>query len=232
MRTVSFSDRNVRNLLNKNFINTFTNTTGDPTAGRSIWHQPDDSPGQCARGVGSQNVQTIFMTSEGKIFHAANGYLSAKDLLEEVHFAKDLFAQIEDSEGSAEDLVRQVHEDRLEELGFDAQEIDEAKSGKAPSAFGFVPQVNSGNIFEGKTRRAQLMGNAFSIKHPLMDYRKFEKDPTPLVGRGKSAFVSISCDGRTPANRSKTLGGDPESNKQGTKFDETSGLLERLRKQR
>jgi hypothetical protein len=33
MRTVSFSDSKVRHLLNNEFINTFTNTTGDPTSG-------------------------------------------------------------------------------------------------------------------------------------------------------------------------------------------------------
>ena len=107
MRTVSFSNQSVRSLLNQEFVNTFTNTTGDPTAGKSIWHSPKDLPGQCARGVGGQNVQTIFMTPEGKIFHAANGFLSADDLLNEVKFAKELFGQIKEA-----DAIMPVDEQR------------------------------------------------------------------------------------------------------------------------
>ena len=37
----------------------------------------------------------------------------------------------------------------------------------------------------------------------MMDYRKFEKDPAVLVGKGKTAFVSTRSDGVTPAKRSK-----------------------------
>lgn len=233
MRTVSFSDSKVRNILNKDFVNTFTNTTGDPTAGKSIWHQPDDSAGLCARGVGGQNVQTIFMTPEGKIFHAANGFLSSDDLLEEANFAKDLFTQIKDSDGSVNALVRQAHVDRLEELGFDADKIEAAKSGSPFSTFDLVTETEPGNIFAGKTKKEVLMGNAFSINHPMMDFREFEKDPTPLVGKGKSSFVSKSSDGKTPANHSETLDGKPDSKeKKTTKADEISDIMEKLKKMR
>lgn len=233
MRTVSFSDQKVRSLLNKDFVNTFTNTTGDPTAGKSIWHQPDDLPGRCSRGVGGQNVQTIFMTPEGEIFHAANGFLSAEDLLEEAQFAKDLFAQMEGSEGSVNGLVRQAHEDRLEELGYDADQIEAAKSGRPFATFDLVTETEPGNIFAGKTKKEILMSHVFSIKHPMMDYRKFEKDPTPLVGKGKSSFVSTNSDGRTPANRSETLDDEPANkNKRPAKSDEISDLLEKMKNRR
>jgi hypothetical protein len=233
MRTVSFSDSKVRHLLNKDFVNTFTNTTGDPTAGKSIWHQPDDSPGHCARGVGGQNVQTIFMTPEGKIFHAANGFLSSEDLLEEANFAKDLFAQMKNSNGSVSALVRQAHEDRLEELGFDADKIEAATSGRPFSAFDLATETEPGNIFAGKTKKEILMGNAFSINHPMMDFREFENDPAALVGKGKSSFVSTSSDGRTPANRSETLDDEPgPEKKETTEADEISDILEKLKKLR
>lgn len=205
MRTVSFSNKAVRSLLNKDFINTFTNTTGDPSAGKSIWHSPEDLPGSCARGVGGQNVQTIFMTPDGKIFHAANGYLSPDDLLDEINFAKDLFTQIKESPVQASSIVRQAHRDRLEELGYSEDQIEAAQSGKPSMTMDLVKDIEPGNIFAGKTKKEVLMGNAFSIKHPLMDYRKFEKDPTQLVGKGKSSFVSTRSDGVTPAKRSKSL---------------------------
>ena len=229
MRTVSFSDRKVRSLLNQDFVNTFTNTTGDPTAGKSIWHQPDDLPGSCTRGVGGQNVQTLFLTPEGKIFHAANGYLSAEDLLEEANFAKDLFTKMEKASGPVNEVVRQAHRERLEELGFDSDQIEAAQSGSPFSTFNLVTESEPGNIFAGKTKKEVLMGNAFSIKHPLMDYRTFEKDPTPLVGSGKSSFVSTSSNGKTPENRSQPLDGETpskeEEKKNRKRSDELSELL-------
>lgn len=190
MRTVSFSNKSVRKLLNNEFVNTFSNTTGDPTAGKSIWHSPDDSPGHCERGLGEQNVQTIFMTPEGKIFHAANGYLSPEDLLGEIEFAKGLFARIKGAEGRAKALVREAHRERLEKLGYSEEEIAGAMSNDPFKPADLIQGVEGGNIFAGKTKKAVLAGNAFSIKHPLMDYQTFEEDPTVLVGKGSSAFVS------------------------------------------
>lgn len=205
MRTVSFSGKNVRSSLNNEFVNTFTNTTGDPTAGQSIWHSPDDLPGQCARGVGGQNVQTIFMTPEGRIFHAATGYLSPDDLLGEIKFAKELFGRIESSPGDARSIVSKAHRERLESLGFSKKEIESAHSGNPFAATLITQKVEPGNIFAGKTRKEILMGNAFSVKHPMMDHREFEKDPTVLVGKGKSAFVSTRSDGVTPKKRRESL---------------------------
>lgn len=205
MRTVSFSNQSVRRTLNNEFVNTYTNTTGDPSAGKSIWHSPEDLPGQCARGVGGQNVQTMFLTPEGKIFHAANGFLSADDLLEEIKFAQELFAKIKKSPGQAKSLVRDAHRERLNKLGFRDDQIEGAGSRSPFKALELVQDVDSGNIFAGKTKREILNGNAFSIEHPMMDYRDFEKDPTVLVGKGKSAFVSTSSDGVTPARRRESL---------------------------
>ncbi|MEN8681060.1 MAG: hypothetical protein ABF391_13525 [Akkermansiaceae bacterium] len=210
MRTVSFSNNDVRRLLKKDFVNTFSNTTGDPTAGKSIWHDPDDLPGSCARGVGGQNVQTLFMTPKGEIFHAANGFLSPDDLLEEIQFARDLFAEMGNSAGAVNEVVRRAHRNRLKELGYDNSQIEAAVSDRPLGTFGMMTEIEPGDIFAGKTKREILMGNAFSIKHPMMDYRKFEKDPTPLVGKGKSAFVSTRSDGVTPERRSTNQDDSPD----------------------
>jgi len=94
MRTVTFSDRNLQNMLNQNFVNTFNNTEGDPTAGQSIQHRPSDPAGSCIRGNGKQNVQTIFMTPAGEIFHVATGFLSSEDLFKEAQFSLDLFGEM------------------------------------------------------------------------------------------------------------------------------------------
>lgn len=206
MRTVSFSNKSVRNLLNQEFVNTFTNTTGDPTAGKSIWHSPDDQPGSCARGLGGQNVQTIFMTPAGEIFHAANGFLSGDDLLAEINFAKELFAEIKESPSQAKSLVREAHRERLKDFGFNDEEVEEALSGDPFKPQDLLQGAESGDIFAGKTRREILMGNVYSVKHPMIAYRRFEEDAGELVGKGKSAFVSRSGgNGVTPAMREKSV---------------------------
>ena len=177
MRTVSFSNDKVRDLLNGEFVNTFSNTTGDPTAGKSIWHDPSDSPGMCIRGNGKQNVQTLFLTPQGKIFHAATGYLSADDLVDEIEFAQNLFSEIKGTPGSAKNLVRDAHQDRLKELG-NGKEI--------------VPAGIIGEAFHGLVAGQLQSDQKFCADNPLMSYREFEKDPGKLVGHGKSSFVSTS----------------------------------------
>ena len=75
-----------------------------------------------------------------------------------------------------------------------------------------VKEIEPGNIFAGKTKKEVLRGNAFSIQHPMMDYKTFEKDPTLLVGKEKSAFTSRSNDGTTPARRSDLPDNSGKSN--------------------
>jgi hypothetical protein len=141
------------------------------------------------------------MTPGGKIFHAAKGYLSAEDLLSEITFAKDLFSEMEDSPGSVNVVVKRAHRDRIEELGYDEKQIEAAQSNNPFMLTNLA--MESGDLFSGKTRKAELTANAFSIKHPMIGYQKLERDPTILVGKEKSAFVSTRSDGVTPAKRSK-----------------------------
>ncbi len=212
MRTVTFSEPKVQNLLNRNFVNTFTNTQGDPTAGESINHRPTDPAGSCIRGNGKQNVQTIFMTPSGEIYHVATGYLSADDLMKESDFALKLFAQIQEQTSSdAAIAVADAHRERLKTAGFDEQTIN-APSGMAnlmrrlrsgdsspisESPFlGFNSQTGNsapaGNMFQNLIERQFLEDNQFSIKYPLISHQQLERDPTRLVGNGKSFFASSS----------------------------------------
>lgn len=188
MRTVSFSDPDVRNLLNQNFVNTYSDTTGDPTAGQSIWHAPDDPAGACIRGNGRQNVQTLFLTPEGEIIHAVTGYVSAEDLAGEIEFAQSLFDEIQEASDSPEAVVRRAHERRMTEWGFDEDEI---ANGRGLGAV--LPILGGGDdLLKGMIERQVLADHRFSIEHPLMGYREFEKDPSTLVGKGGSFFSSKS----------------------------------------
>ncbi len=219
MRTVSFSNRNVQKLLNNDFVNTFTNTEGDPTAGMSISHRPNDQPGSCVRGNGKQNVQTIFMTPEGNIFHAATGFLSPDDLASEIQFASGLFQKLE-SEENDDEIVVAAHRNRLAEAGFSESEIEDqspmasmnmlAKQLAQNSQGGFRPGnfnmggsssrngsrlggMNSmGNPLAAFSRMQILDDNKFSIQNPMIEYESLERDPAKLVGHGKSFFASSS----------------------------------------
>ncbi len=215
MRTVSFSNREVRSLLNDYFVNTFTNTEGDPTAGMSIRHRPSDPAGQCIRGNGKQNLQTIFMTPDGEIFHVATGFVPPNELVDEIKFALQLFREISKAKtDNAEAIVSNAHRDRLKDLGFSDDEIN-ARPG-LESFMQFVPNANSNfseqknnnsltrdnrfsasslpqnTVFGGFIKRQILEDNQFMVNSPLIDYRKFESDPGQLVGNGKSFFASSS----------------------------------------
>ncbi len=201
MRTVSFSDPEVQNMLNRKFVCATTNTKGDPTAGASIDHAPNDPPGMCIRGNGKQNVQTIFMTPAGEIFHVATGFLPPEDLSTEVRFAHDLFRQLQKEERTLQKpLVSQAHQKRLAQLGFNESEIS-SRNGfeQFMSMPGFSMQggtsrnsIAGGNPFAAMIRGQFLSDNKFSIQHPMMDWKSLERDPTSLVGNGNSFFASSS----------------------------------------
>ena len=210
MRTVTFSNRKVQDLLNNNFVNTFSNTTGDPTAGKSINHAPDDQAGNCVRGNGKQNVQTLFLTPEGEIFHAVTGFLSSPDIASEILFASELFKQIEESNDATEMVVSQ-HRLRLSDEGFTEEQIDEqspmalmrmmsSQMGRSnTSGSGSMSGSGSRNMRNGRpdpfaafSKRQFLTDNKFSIQYPLLNIEDFESDPTKLVGNGKSFFASSS----------------------------------------
>lgn len=181
MRTVTFSQRKLQVFLNSNFVNTFTNTTGDATSGKSISHRLNDRAGNCIRGNGKQNVQTIFMTPEGQIFHVATGFLAAEDLYEEAKFALNLFDAMQNTQRSLETnkdslehtglpkLVRDSHRKRLETLGFSENEIDPPSEmarmqnlHSMMSNGAFIPRARSNGSSSRNTNRTDsMLGSVF-----------------------------------------------------------------------
>ncbi len=211
MRTVSFSHEEVQNVLNNHFVCSYTNTEGDPSAGSSFAHSPDDAPGPCGRGAGRQNVQTLFMTPAGEIFHVASGYLEPRDLLDEANFARQLFADLRRSGKRGREVVVAAHRQRLNRLGFSNQEIaapenqfaDLLLSGPNPQDFGIqMPKPQdfgmniggpAGDLFGDVARQRILKDHRFVMAHPLIPRQAFESNPQPLVGRQHSFFGSHSA---------------------------------------
>ncbi len=195
MRTVTFSQRKLQGFLNNNFVNTFTNTTGDATSGTSINHRPNDRAGNCVRGNGKQNVQTVFMTPQGEIFHVATGFLAAEDLHDEAKFALNLFAAMqktqrvvvteEDSVGgdTLSNLVVDAHRKRLEDLGFSENEIDPPSemarmqnlhNMMSNNAFTF-PTNSNGSSTRNANRTDSILGDVFQgfIKKQILEDNQF-----------------------------------------------------------
>ncbi|MEM7453826.1 MAG: hypothetical protein AAF456_05650 [Planctomycetota bacterium] len=203
MRTVSFSNPQVQNALNNDFVATYTNTTGDPTAGRSFSHPPEDSPGSCGFGAGKQNVQAIFMTPEGEIFHVASGFRNGERLLDEINFAKGVYASLEDA-SNPERTVSELQVARLEDLGFDSSSIERGRVGMmsmmptgsnvdfAPQDLGIqMPSTGTG-MFEDMIRQRVLNDGTFVARNPLMTRSEFDASPEKLLGNGTSFFGSHS----------------------------------------
>lgn len=171
-------------------------------------HAPSDSPGICARGVGKQNVQCLFMTPQGNLFHAASGFRNAEDLLEELQFALTTFRSMQKRPSLAAKIVRDAHVQRMQRQGFDEAEISQP-----PSPFGSVNNLiasmqgnrqsnrngqrpfNVANVFEAKTRASDLADGQFAVHHPLMPIKEFLSDPRVLVGHEKTAFSSVGNGG-------------------------------------
>src|SRR5262249_1757151 len=143
---------------------------------------PRDPAPSCIRGNGEHNVQMLFLTPEGKIFHVLAGYLSPKDLHEELQFALSTFDALNKTPAeSREDAVTKAHEDMVKQL--------EKRSFPGP-------------LGDWERRRA-VDDHRFVAKHPLLSVDSYR--PEMLVGNGKSFFGSSS--GGTPA----TLIGTPEA---------------------
>src|SRR5262245_31794386 len=153
MRTVTFSSEDLTDLLNRDFVCTYVNIEGNATSGISLAHAPSDPPGAVERGDGKKNVQTLVLTPDGKILHAASGYLDEKQLYKELKYALSIHWSIAESPEKAQETVVAAHTERLRKLGY--QEQDSSK-------------VNPSQ-WQVAQSRVQLVGDLqFGKAHPLM----------------------------------------------------------------
>ena len=201
MRTVSFSDAHVQKKLNDDFVCCTSNISGEPTSGRSFSHSPIDAPGPCGRSAGRQNVQVIFLTPPGEIFHVAAGFLSPDDLLAEMKFAQEMFSPLQDSPDRPKFVV-DTHARKLADVGYSLEEIitlDSSHTDRMSSRFSPLdngikltsPGTESFmNRLEEVPRQRFLKDHRFMMENPLMTQRTFARKPELLVGRHASFFGS------------------------------------------
>lgn len=193
MRTVSFSDAKVQNALADNFLCTLTNTQGLDSTGKSFSHSPQEPPGPCGRGAGRQNVQTIFLTPEGKMFHVATGFLSPNDLLEEIRFASRTFNTLKSNSNPVQTLVA-AQSARMRTMGFSESDLQrqdlfqDLTTGFSPSDLGIQSPVS--NMFGDVAKKRVLRDTKYVVGRPLIHRDQFEANPSELVGQHPSFFGS------------------------------------------
>ncbi len=195
MRTVSFSPNTVRSKLAQEFVCTFTNTEGTALTGGSFAHAPHDVPGHCHRGAGQQNVQVIFMTPSGNLFHVATGFLPAETLLGEIEFALSTFEMLEETglgsqdQREAKNALIETLTKRLRDVGYSRSELATALQPAVQIGPSSV-RVTSRSIAGGDARQCLLRDATYVMRHALIHYSQFEQDPGELVGHHKSFFGS------------------------------------------
>lgn len=193
--------------MNQDFVCVAINTEGDPSAGSSQGHAPSDQAGRCAPGIGNQNVQTIFMTPDQRIFHTASGFQDAAAMKREMEFAQVLFEKIQESPRVAERIVRTNHHDRMIKAGYSPETLSSSSRLASPfgpqrasiNGFPGLSQPSRGsspmNIFARKTEQTRLLDYQFSQKYPMLEWDRFEENPRLLVGNAVTAFASGNASG-------------------------------------
>ena len=157
--------------LNNAFVPAVINTTGKPATGASFKHAPSDQAGLCTTGIGHQNVQCLFLTPEGEIFHAITGHQGPQALADEMDYAAKLFTRMKVQPEETRELVVQRHRARLTAMG-------------VPENRGFDMM----RILDGAFR---LRNDAqFCVDHPLMSWLELERRPQLLVATGPFSSAS------------------------------------------
>jgi len=193
---VTFSTPEIQNAIANNFVALNSNIEGDPLAGESIGHAPNETPGDCIRGNGRQNVQTIFLTPDLELFHVATGFVSPEEMYEELAFAAKLFEELQQEDENRFDLVRLAHQTKLNKLPASSRSAVESGLGAARDFVNSMDGRDSGlgsmarNPMQAFSNRFMSDDHRYMVKHPLISKSDFEKDPGALVGRGKTFFSS------------------------------------------
>ena len=167
MRAGSLSQKDVVKRLERDYVVAWTNTEGEAAAGGSFAHEPSDPEPSCSRGNGEHNIQLLFLTPQGEIFHTLSGYLSAKELTAELDFGRKLFqAMVKAAPGERLSVLRKEHRAYLAQL--------EKRTFEGPLA--------------DWARRRTLSDHRFALHHALLPKDEFRTEM--MVGRGNAFFGS------------------------------------------
>ena len=113
LRTVTFSDPEVRRALDTQFVVTWFNQArdlfpGEPAAAAD--HQPQVSEHYLSTfpdGAGGSNVRLFFCTPDARVVHSIEGFYRPATLLQEVAFARELLDCAAAGKATASEEIRQ-----------------------------------------------------------------------------------------------------------------------------
>jgi len=80
----------------------WVNIEGDPDAGKSNEHAPNDAARKLGRGTGRSNVQMVVLTPSGRLLHVLTGYAQPKELLWELEQALASWKAVKEAAVTAE----------------------------------------------------------------------------------------------------------------------------------
>jgi hypothetical protein len=93
MRTVTFADARVVDLLNERFVVVWNNHSADRTTRGVQAAYSKEEMAAYPEGGGGNNLYTLVAASDGSVLASLSGYWSADTLLEELEFCRGLSPQ-------------------------------------------------------------------------------------------------------------------------------------------
>ena len=101
MRTVTFADQNLVDVINESFVPVWHNQSPTVASGGAVNQQTPTAEQVAAypQGGGGDNVLGFFSDSQGRLIHCTRGYWSAENFAKEFAFAKQQFELMAEKEG-------------------------------------------------------------------------------------------------------------------------------------
>jgi hypothetical protein len=185
---VSFSSDSVRKILNREFVCTTVNISGDENAGISLKHRPSDPPGPCLRGNGEHNVQILMLTPKGRILNVLAGYVDPAELAEELRFASKLWKDVAGmNPDDAEAAVERAHSKWLNQHA--AKRKQHVPNFMGQDFAGMRLPADFRDQFTAMFDRGKT-DHEFARSHPLLPIDDYRSEM--LVGNAKTFFGSTS----------------------------------------
>ena len=166
----------VHNLLARSFLCAWQNLEGDPDAGASNRHGCGTKAVALQRGVGRANVQSLVLTSDGRVLHAVSGYISPEELGRELRFALETAGKVRAAPLGGRAIVR----DRIENWAGRPRPL--AARHRPRGALLATGSLNLGGIAD--LRRVVTDDQQFVHDHALLPVSKVR---TRMLTRGKQA---------------------------------------------
>jgi hypothetical protein len=163
---VTLANADVQKALDKDFVCSWSDATGDPEIGVSFAHSPKEKARPLDRGNGEHNVQILFLTPTREVFHAVVGYVEPKAFVQELALARKVYAAT---------LAAGIHRGAVVAR---MQRIAAADARRRPDARTWNAH---GDVV--------VLAREFVAKHPLLPASEYR--PSLIFGPGGGQFFGV-----------------------------------------